>query len=88
MIAIGVLYSTSEPKVVRNFLVACAIADVGHLWATYTVIGRANFVDVKAWNALAWGNIGITAFLLLTRLLYLSGAFGKDSVVASTRKKL
>ena len=38
MIGVGVLYTTTEAKVVRNYLLACAIADVGHLYATYAVM--------------------------------------------------
>ena len=38
MIGISVLYSTRNARVVRNFLLACAIADVGHLYAIYAVI--------------------------------------------------
>ena len=38
MVGVGVLYATSEIKVVRNFLLACAIADVGHLYVTYAVM--------------------------------------------------
>ena len=38
MIGVGVLYTTREAKVVRNYLLACAIADVGHLYATYAVM--------------------------------------------------
>ena len=38
MIGVGILYATSEAKVVRNFLLACAIADVGHLYVTYLVM--------------------------------------------------
>ncbi|KAL8817203.1 MAG: hypothetical protein Q9223_003920 [Gallowayella weberi] len=87
LIAIGVLYSTNEAKVVRNFLIACAIADVGHLWATYIVLGYANFVDVKGWNSLAWGNIGFTLFLFVTRVGYLAGMFGRDRVVGSVKKR-
>ncbi|KAI4248464.1 MAG: hypothetical protein L6R40_001025 [Gallowayella cf. fulva] len=87
LIAIGVLYSTNEPKVVRNYLVACAIADVGHLWVTYVVLGYANFVNVKGWNSLAWGNIGFTFFLFVTRIGYLAGVFGNDRVVASVKKR-
>ena len=86
LIAIGVLYSTTEPKVVRNYLIACAIADIGHLWVTYLVLGYANFVDVQGWNRLAWGNIGFTFFLFVTRVMYLTGIFGEDKVVASTKK--
>lgn len=86
LIAIGVLYSTNEAKVVRNYLVACAIADVGHLWVTYLVLGYADFVDVKGWNSLAWGNIGFTFFLFLTRIGYLLGFLGKDKAVTSVKK--
>ena len=88
MIGIGVLYFTSEAVVVRNFLVACLLGDMGHLWATYHVIGYNNFVDVRNWNTMAWGNIGFTTFLLVTRVLYLSGAFGKDRLVRSVKKAL
>ena len=38
MVGVGVLYTTTETKVVRNFLLACAIADVGHLYVTYAVM--------------------------------------------------
>ena len=38
MVAVGVLYATREAKVVRKFLLACAIADVGHLYVTYAVM--------------------------------------------------
>ncbi|KAI4143862.1 MAG: hypothetical protein L6R39_004417 [Caloplaca ligustica] len=86
LIAIGVLYSTNEPKVVRNYLVACAIADVGHLWVTYAVLGYADFVDVRGWNSLAWGNIGFTFFLFVMRIVYLLGIFGDDRVVVSAKK--
>lgn len=76
MVGVGVLYSTSEPKVVRNYLVACAIADVGHVYVTYLAMGWDAFVDVQAWNALTWGNIGATAFLLVNRIAYFMGVFG------------
>ena len=38
MLGVGVLYATTDAKVVRNYLLACAIADVGHLYATYAVM--------------------------------------------------
>jgi hypothetical protein len=86
MIGVGVLYTTTEPKVVRNFLLACAVADVGHLWATCAVMGQHDFLDVMNWNVMAWGNIGVTAGLLVVRILYLIGALGQDRVVASTKQ--
>ena len=88
LIGVGVLYATNEPIVVRNYIIACAIADVGHLWATYTVIGRESFLDVGGWNNVAWGNIGITAALFVFRVLYLMGLLGQDRVVKSARKMI
>ena len=38
MVGVSILYTTTEAKVVRNFLLACAIADVGHLYVTYAVM--------------------------------------------------
>ena len=78
MIGIGVLYSTTEPKVVCNYLIACAIADLGHLWFTYVVMGHGEFFNIWEWSNVAWGNIGITATLFVCRVLYLAGAMGKD----------
>lgn len=40
-------------------------------------MGFADFVDLKGWNAMAWGNIGVTTGLFLTRIGYLLGMFGK-----------
>lgn len=59
----------------RNFLIACAIADVGHLAVTYHVMGHVKYVDVVNWNSMAWGNIGVTVFLFLVRVGYLLGLF-------------
>jgi len=88
LIGVGVLYATSEPAVVKNYIIACAIADVGHLWATYAVIGHESFVNVGNWNDMAWGNIGITASLFVFRLLYLMGMFGQDRVLKSESKMI
>ena len=88
LIGVGVLYATSEPKVARNYLLACAIADIGHLWATYAVIGYENFIDAGNWNDMAWGNIGITLALFIFRVLYLTGLLGQDRVVQSARKTM
>lgn len=72
----AVLHTSTEPKVVRNYLIALAIADVGHVYATYLGMGWAAFVNVGAWNPLTWGNIGATAFLFINRLAYFMGIFG------------
>ncbi|KAI9368807.1 hypothetical protein BJX61DRAFT_522247 [Aspergillus egyptiacus] len=72
----GVVHATSEPKVLRNYLVALAIADVGHVYVTYLAMGRSLFLDVTGWNVLTWGNVGVTGFLFLNRMLYFLGVFG------------
>ncbi|KAL2808391.1 hypothetical protein BJX63DRAFT_424620 [Aspergillus granulosus] len=72
----GVVHATSEPKVLRNYLVALAIADVGHIYVTYLAMGWDIFFDVAGWNALTWGNVGVTGFLFVNRLLYFTGVFG------------
>ncbi|KAJ5162180.1 hypothetical protein N7492_007572 [Penicillium capsulatum] len=75
LVGVGVLHSTSEPKVVRNYFVGLAIADVGHIYATYLAMGWDAFIDIGAWNALTWGNIGVTGFLFVNRIAHLMGMF-------------
>ncbi|KAL4970051.1 uncharacterized protein BDV14DRAFT_164199 [Aspergillus stella-maris] len=72
----GVIHATSEPKVLRNYLVALAVADVGHIYVTYLAMGPELFFDVAGWNVLTWGNVGATAFLFVNRILYFLGVFG------------
>ena len=60
MIGLAVLSSTSEVKVVRNYLVALWIADIGHIALTWHALGHENFTDIARWNAMTWGNIGAT----------------------------
>ena len=60
MIGLAVLSSTTEIKVVRNYLVALWIADIGHVALTWHALGHQNFADVAAWNAMTWGNVGAT----------------------------
>lgn len=63
LIATAVLYTTSEIKVVRNYLVACWLADISHVYVCYHVLGWARFVDVASWNSMTWGNVGATVSL-------------------------
>ncbi|PGH28852.1 hypothetical protein GX50_08400 [[Emmonsia] crescens] len=86
MAGVAVLYSTSEPKVVRNYMIALAIADLGHLYATYWCIGFHDLINVKQWNDLTWGNVGATGILFVNRVAYLLGAFGYAKSPSSTKK--
>lgn len=60
LLGVAVLYTTVELKVVRNYLVALWIADIGHVAVCYYVIGPESFADVGSWNATTWGNVGAT----------------------------
>lgn len=60
----------------RNAVIALAVADVGHLYATFAAMGLEAFVDVASWSSVAWGNIGFTGFLFVNRMAYLLGLFG------------
>lgn len=60
MLGVAVLYTTSELKVVRNYLIALWIADLGHIGLTAYLLGYDRFMAVGDWNAMTWGNIGAT----------------------------
>ncbi|KAF3765118.1 hypothetical protein M406DRAFT_259831 [Cryphonectria parasitica EP155] len=86
LVASAVLYTTSEIKVVRNYLIACWIADISHVYVCYHVLGWVRFANVAGWNSMTWGNVGVTTMLCLTRTAYLLGFFGPDVPVATQRK--
>ncbi|OJD17534.1 hypothetical protein AJ78_02403 [Emergomyces pasteurianus Ep9510] len=76
MAGVGVLYSTSEPKVVRNYLIALAVGDIGHIFVMYWLVEFDDLINVMQWNDMMWGNIGFTGILFVNRVAYLLGAFG------------
>jgi hypothetical protein len=63
MVGIAVLYSTTEPRVVRNYVIALLIADIGHVAVTCWVMDYESLIDIANWNAMAWGNIGVTVYI-------------------------
>ena len=87
LIGLAVLYTTTEPKVVRNYVIALAIGDVGHLIVTGLGLGWVGLLDMRGWNDMAWGNVGVTAGLLVTRAAYLMGLFGEDRVAGVEGRK-
>ncbi|KAL3420207.1 hypothetical protein PVAG01_08706 [Phlyctema vagabunda] len=86
MVGVGVLYTTTEAKVVRNYVVALWVADIGHVVVTAQVLGYDSLVDIGSWNSMTWGNVGVTVFLFLTRTAYLMGVFGPDLQPATLRR--
>jgi len=87
MVGIAVLYTSTEAKVVRNYVIALWLADIGHVAVTCYVMEYERMVDFANWNAMAWGNIGATAVLFSVRTAYLLGFFGPDRVPAVEKVK-
>lgn len=86
LIGIFVLNTTTESRVVRGFIWACWIADIGHVGATALVMQGPDLMDIGNWNAMAWGNIGATTALFIVRSLYLAGFLGSDKSGKGKRK--
>ncbi|KAI4865223.1 hypothetical protein F4820DRAFT_306923 [Hypoxylon rubiginosum] len=87
LLGVAVLYTTTELKVVRNYLVALWIADISHVGVTCWLLGYDRTLDVASWNAVTWGNVGFTTFLCLTRTAYLLGLFGPNTQAVKASKK-
>lgn len=102
MVGIAVLYTTTEPKVVHNYVIALWLADIGHVAVTCWVMEYEKLIDVANWNVLTWGNIGATVSIIseimnpqlirhkvglfTVRTAYLLGLFGPDCKPASKRQ--
>jgi hypothetical protein len=69
---------TSHRSVSNYYLLAVALADLGHIYAVYRVWGTA-FWDLNQWNDMMWGNVGVSAFLHVNRLATVLGVFGRGS---------
>ncbi|MCJ1322378.1 hypothetical protein MMC15_007726 [Xylographa vitiligo] len=78
LLGLFILNTTTDVRVVKVYIVALAIADIGHVVPTMWMLGWERSINVRSWNKMAWGNIGATVFLFVTRVTYLSGLFGKD----------
>jgi hypothetical protein len=87
LLGLFILNTTSELKVVRAYLWALWIGDIGHVGFTLYAMGWDASVDVEKWNPVMWGNVAITAFLFLTRSIYLSGLFEGRSRSKTALKK-
>ncbi|KAE9976713.1 hypothetical protein EG328_002428 [Venturia inaequalis] len=77
LLGLFILHTTSEVKVVRAYLWALWVGDIGHVGFTLWAMGWEGFVCVAGWNAVVWGNVGVTGFLFGVRSLYFWGAFGE-----------
>ncbi|KAG5976659.1 hypothetical protein E4U55_007263 [Claviceps digitariae] len=60
-VGLFVLNSTSEIKVVRSYLWALWLGDIGHVAFSCYGLGKERMTNPWEWNPLAWGNIVFTA---------------------------
>ena len=86
LLGVFILNTTSELKVVRAYLSALWICDIGHVGFTLWAMGWKGTVNVGSWNAVVWGNIGVTLFLFGMRSLYFLGAF--DGSLKKVKEKV
>ncbi|KAF2432981.1 hypothetical protein EJ08DRAFT_647723 [Tothia fuscella] len=79
LLGIFILNTTTEVKVVRAYLWALLLGDVGHVGFTVYAMGWDGTVAWKDWSSVTWGNVAFTVFLFLTRCLYLAGFFDSQT---------
>ncbi len=60
MMAFAVLYASTELNVIRNYLIALWVADIGHVGLTLYALGWDGSLDVANWNPMTWGNVAVT----------------------------
>jgi len=68
---------TRETRLTRYYLAAAAVGDLGHIYASYKVMGSEMFWDFGGYNDMMVGNVVVSAFLWVNRALTLAGVFGR-----------
>jgi hypothetical protein len=71
---------TPHPEISRRYLIAVALADLGHIYATYASVGEKVFWDLNQWNSMMMGNVGVSVFLHVQRWMTVLGMFGRLGV--------
>ncbi|ORY61201.1 uncharacterized protein BCR38DRAFT_439563 [Pseudomassariella vexata] len=79
---------TTRASVTKWYLFAVALADFGHIYATYKGVGPEHFWNLGKWNHMVWGNVGVSAFLNVNRWLTLLGAFGTGRPANVAKKNM
>ena len=60
MMAFAILYASTELNVIRNYLIALWVADIGHVGLTLYALGWDGSLDFANWNPMTWGNVAVT----------------------------
>lgn len=59
-VAVALFTSTTEVKVIRRYLVALALGDVGHITSTCYALGMERLMKPAELNSMAYANIVMT----------------------------
>ena len=80
---------TRDVLTAKLYLFFVALADWGHIYAVYKGVGAEYFWDVKGWNDMVAGGVGVSLVLNIFRWATLLGVFGqmKGAFVLEERKK-
>lgn len=78
---------TTHSDIIKKYLLAVALGDLGHIYACYRTLDNAVFWDFAQWNSMAWGNIFVSVFLHVNRLATVVGLFGKVASTANAARK-
>lgn len=57
---LAILHTTSEAKVVKSYLFALWLGDIGHVGFSTYALGLEKLMKPLEWNAVTSGNIGFT----------------------------
>ncbi|EXJ64732.1 hypothetical protein A1O7_01070 [Cladophialophora yegresii CBS 114405] len=78
---------TTHAEIARRYLIAVALADLGHIYSVYGALGDKVFWDLNQWNQMTASNVGVSVFLHINRLLTVAGLFGKLGAGTDASKK-
>ncbi|OAL22955.1 hypothetical protein AYO22_06863 [Fonsecaea multimorphosa] len=78
---------TSHPEIARRYLIAVALADLGHIYSVYCALGDKVFWDLNQWNQMTYSNVGVSVFLHINRLMTVAGLFGRLGAGGNAAKK-
>ncbi|KAF4309597.1 hypothetical protein GTA08_BOTSDO02230 [Botryosphaeria dothidea] len=78
MLGVFILNTTLDPPTVKAYLAALWLGDIGHVAITAWGLGLQGTLNFFNWNAVTWGNIGVTVGLFIIRSLYFLGFFDKQ----------
>lgn len=76
-LGVFILNTTLDLPTVNAYLAALWLGDIGHVLITAWGLGLQGTLNFLSWNAVTWGNIGVTLALFAVRSLYFLGFFNK-----------